>query len=53
MELAGETARLPDAEELQTMRVLLFEAYLHGQWSGKEDELKVLIFQGAPDIRRT
>jgi hypothetical protein len=51
MEIAGQIARLPDAEELQTVRVLLFEAFLREQWSGTQEKLKSFIFQGAPDIR--
>lgn len=51
MEATGEITRLPDAEELQTIRVLLFEAFLRGQWGGTEEELKTIIFQGTPGVR--
>ena len=51
MEAAGEITRLPDAEELQAVRILLFEAVLHDKWSGSEADLKGFILQGAPAIR--
>jgi len=51
MEGTGEITRLPDADELQAVRVLLFEAVLHDKWSGNEAELKWFILQGAPGIR--
>jgi hypothetical protein len=51
MEAAGEITRLPDAEELQSVRILLFEAILHDKWSGDEADFKGFILQGAPGIR--
>jgi hypothetical protein len=51
MEAASEITRLPDAEELQAVRTLLFEAVMHDRWSGTEADLKGLVLQGAPAIR--
>jgi hypothetical protein len=51
MEAAGEISRLPDADELQAVRILLFEAVLHDKWSGSEADLKAFTLQGAPAIR--